>query len=71
MTQAQETMRRIGIQLIEEKKRAVVLEKEDSRWPEGGQIGGNKGTAGRDLLSVLSPFTLLRLHFDAAELLVT
>jgi hypothetical protein len=57
MAQARATMHRIGMQLIEERQRAVM---DDMRSGAGKSVDGIDGdkTKGRDLLSVLSAFTL-------------
>ncbi|KAJ7246417.1 cytochrome P450 [Mycena rebaudengoi] len=47
------TMRRIGLELIEERSRAVIEEHEQVLAGKGGEIDGDKTILGRDILSVL------------------
>jgi hypothetical protein len=47
-------MRRIGLELIEERSRAVIEEHEQVLAGKGGEIDGDKTILGRDILSVLS-----------------
>ena len=54
MTQAHDTMRRIGLSLIEERRQAVATELEESKDGSKDAIEGDKTTLGRDILSVLS-----------------
>jgi hypothetical protein len=54
MTQAHETMRRIGLELIEERSRAVIEEQRQVLSGKSGEIDGDKTILGRDILSVLS-----------------
>jgi hypothetical protein len=58
MVQAQETMHRIGLSLIEEKRDAVVAELKGSKKCSKNAIEGDKTTLGRDILSVLSAFSV-------------
>ncbi|KAJ7808868.1 cytochrome P450 [Mycena olivaceomarginata] len=53
MTQAHGTMRRIGLDLIEERSRAVIEEQRAVLSGKGGEIDGDKTILGRDILSVL------------------
>ncbi|KAK7048105.1 cytochrome P450 [Favolaschia claudopus] len=53
MTQAHETMRRIGLELIEERSRAVIEEQRRIVSGNSGEIDGDKTILGRDILSVL------------------
>ncbi|KAJ7043830.1 cytochrome P450 [Mycena alexandri] len=53
MAKAQETMRRIGLELIEERSRAVTEEHRQVLLGKGGEIDGDKTILGRDILSVL------------------
>jgi len=53
MTQAHETMRRIGLELIEERSRAVIEEQRQVLSGKSGEIDGDKTILGRDILSVL------------------
>ncbi|KAF7365456.1 Cytochrome P450 [Mycena venus] len=53
MTQAHETMRRIGLELIEERSRAVIEEQRQVLAGKSGEIDGDKTILGRDILSVL------------------
>ncbi|KAF8208593.1 cytochrome P450 [Mycena galopus ATCC 62051] len=53
MTQAHETMRRIGLDLIEEKSRAVIDEQREVLAGKSGEVDGDKTILGRDILSVL------------------
>ncbi|KAJ7175393.1 cytochrome P450 [Mycena filopes] len=53
MTKAQETMRRIGLELIEERSRAVIDEHRQVLSGKNGGIDGDKTILGRDILSVL------------------
>ncbi|KAJ6584658.1 cytochrome P450 [Mycena capillaripes] len=53
MTQAHETMRRIGLELIEERSRAVIEEHRQVLAGKSGEIDGDKTILGRDILSVL------------------
>lgn len=55
MTQAQATMRRIGLELIEEKRRATEGESEKAMKNDVSETRG-KRVQGRDLLSILSAF---------------
>lgn len=56
MKRAQETMRRIGMELIEERRGEVGVEMGAVRG--GIRVDGGKTVLGRDLLSVLSAFSL-------------
>ncbi|KAJ6557224.1 cytochrome P450 [Mycena vulgaris] len=53
MTQAQGTMRRIGLDLIRERSEAVIEEHRHVLSGKGGGIDGDKTILGRDILSVL------------------
>ncbi|KAJ7164713.1 cytochrome P450 [Mycena crocata] len=53
MTQAHATMRRIGLELIEERSRAVIEEQRQVLSGKSGDIDGDKTILGRDILSVL------------------
>ncbi|KAJ7465309.1 cytochrome P450 [Mycena latifolia] len=53
MTQAHATMRRIGLELIEERSRAVLEEQRQMLSGKAGEIDGDKTILGRDILSVL------------------
>ncbi|KAJ7718118.1 cytochrome P450 [Mycena maculata] len=53
MVQAHETMRRIGLGLIEERSRAVIEEHRQVLAGKSGEIDGDKTIMGRDILSVL------------------
>jgi hypothetical protein len=63
MAQAQETMHRIGLSLIEEKRDAVVAELEGLKDCSKNAIEGDKTTLGRDILSVLSAFSVFSQSF--------
>ncbi|KAF7357654.1 Cytochrome P450 [Mycena sanguinolenta] len=53
MIRAHETMRRIGLELIEERSRAVIEEQREVLSGKSGEIDGDKTILGRDILSVL------------------
>ncbi|KAJ7695716.1 cytochrome P450 [Mycena rosella] len=53
MTQAHATMRRIGLELIDERSRAVIEEHRQVVSGKSGEIDGDKTILGRDILSVL------------------
>ncbi|KAJ7242872.1 cytochrome P450 [Mycena haematopus] len=53
MSQAHETMRRIGLELIEERSRAVIEEQREVLAGKSGEVDGDKTILGRDILSVL------------------
>ncbi|KAJ7134340.1 cytochrome P450 [Mycena epipterygia] len=53
MTQAHATMRRIGLELIEERSRAVIEEQRQVLSGKASGIDGDKTILGRDILSVL------------------
>ncbi|KAJ6466379.1 cytochrome P450 [Mycena sanguinolenta] len=53
MIRAHETMRRIGLELIEERSRAVIDEQREVLSGKSGEIDGDKTILGRDILSVL------------------
>ena len=55
MNQARETTRRIGLELIEQKRSEVIAEMQTAAGKNG--IEGDKTVLGRDLLSVLSMST--------------
>ena len=52
MNQARATMRRIGLELIEERRSEVIAEMQTAGGKNG--IDGDQTVLGRDLLSVLS-----------------
>ena len=59
MTHARETMQRIGMELIEERRSEVVAEMQGAgnNGEKCGRIDGDKTVLGRDLLSVLGMFS--------------
>ena len=68
MSKARNTMRRIGLELIEERRKEILAERPDlksSLVAGESEIDGDK-TRGRDLLSVLSESSVL-LHGEEFE----
>lgn len=66
MVQAQETMQRIGLQLID-RATQLALEDEKNAVKIGTEVEGDRTTMGRDLLAVLSAFPFASIAYSISS----